>query len=180
MPTNTNRKLQIIETAQQLFAEKGYDRATTQLIAKHAGVSEALIFKHHGSKEQLLDFVIKYGYKRIIQQNRGMLQETEPLQLIHTIIDLPYKLVKDEPQFWKMQFRIIDIVESSRIQHERFMQPVHALLVKAFTNLNYPEPKKETDFLLLIIEMLWKQLSTENAAQAKDLCSLIKQKYVQQ
>ena len=175
-----NRKQQIITTAQQLFAERGYEHATTQLIAKQAGVSEALIFKHHGSKEKLLDFVIKSGYKRIIQENRGMLQEVDPLQLIHTVIELPYKLVEDEPEFWKLQSRIIDTVPDARVQHERFMKPVYALIVKAFTDLGYPSPKKETRFLLLIVEMLWKQLSTANDEQAKGLRDFIKQKYNQQ
>ena len=86
MLATVNRKQQIITTAQQLFAEKGYEHATTQLIARQAGVSEALIFKHHGSKEKLLDFVIKSGYKRIIQQNRGILLELDPLRLIHNVI----------------------------------------------------------------------------------------------
>lgn len=180
MVASTNRKQQIINTAQQLFAEKGYEHATTQLIAKQAGVSEALIFKHHGSKEKLLDFVIRTGYKRIIQENRGMLQETEPLLLIQTIIDLPYKLVEDEPEFWKLQSRIIDVIPDARTQHERFMKPVHSFIVKAFTELGYTSAKKETNFLLMIVEMLWKQLSTERDAQAKELRDFIKQKYSRQ
>ena len=180
MPVLTNRKQQIIDTAQQLFAEKGYEHATTQLIARQAGVSEALIFKHHGSKEKLLDFVIKSGYKRIIADNRGMLQEQEPLALIHAIIDLPYKLVKDEPEFWKLQSRIIDLVPFARNQHDRFMQPVTGLLNKAFTDLGYKAAKKETIFLLLIIEMLWKLLSTEDPKRAEDLREFIQAKYAHQ
>ena len=177
MPVLTNRKQQIIDTAQQLFAEKGYEHATTQLIARQAGVSEALIFKHHGSKEKLLDFIIKSGYKRIIADNRGMLAGSDALELIQAIIDLPYKMVKDEPEFWKLQSRIIDLVPFARTQHDRFMQPVNALLIKAFTDLNYKSPKKETSYLLLIIEMLWKLLSTADYKRAEELQEFIKAKY---
>lgn len=177
MPTVTNRKQKIVDTALSLFAERGYEHATTQLIAKQAGVSEALIFKHHGSKENLLDFVIKSGYKRIVFQNRGMLQKTDALGLIHTIIDLPYRLVEEEPHFWKLQSKIIDIIPDARAQHERFMKPVHSMLTKAFTELGYKQAKQETVFLLLVVEMIWKQLSLDNNDQVSDLRDFIKRKY---
>ena len=166
-----------MDTALQLFAEKGYEHTSTQLIAKNAGVSEALIFKYHGSKDKLLDTIIKNGYKRVISENRGILLSDQPLDLIHTIIELPYKLVTEEPLFWKLQSRIIDTSPSARSQHDRFMQPVYALLIKAFTDMNFASPKKETSFLLLIIEMLWKQLSTEEKDRAEDLREFIKEKY---
>ena len=177
MPTITNRKQKIVETALSLFAEKGYDHATTQMIARHAGVSEALIFKHHGSKDNLLDHIVKSGYKRIVFQNRGMLQEAGSLNLIHRIIDLPYQLVEEEPFFWKLQSRIIDIIPDARVQHERFMKPVYSILVKAFTDLNYKAPKQETAYLLMVIEMIWKQLSLDNNEEVIELRDFIKLKY---
>jgi hypothetical protein len=57
------------------------------------------------------------------------------------------------------------------------MQPVNALLVKAFTDAGFSSPKKETVFLLLIIEMLWKELSSDEQKRAEDLKDFIKEKY---
>lgn len=47
------RKAKIIRSAASLFAEKGFSGTKTREVAVRAGVSEALIFKHFPSKEDL-------------------------------------------------------------------------------------------------------------------------------
>ncbi len=47
------RKEAIVEAVQDVFAEKGFDGTTTRELAKAAGVSEALLYKHFQSKESL-------------------------------------------------------------------------------------------------------------------------------
>jgi len=172
-----NRKQKIAQTALQLFAERGYENTSTQLIAREAGVSEALIFRHFGNKEQLLTHIIKSGYKRIVESNRGMLlQGDDPRQFIYKIIDLPYKLVGEEPEFWKLQSRLLHI-DISRKQHERFMQPVHALLMSAFSELGYERPELETEFVLLMLEALWKYQAVKSDDHIQEMLDFIKTKY---
>lgn len=50
----TNKKKDIAYAAIRVFAEKGFSNTSTAEIAKKAGVAEATIFKHFGSKENLL------------------------------------------------------------------------------------------------------------------------------
>jgi AcrR family transcriptional regulator len=151
------RRQHIANVALQLFGEKGFANTSTQAVAKAAGVSEALIFKHFGSKDQLLDFIIKSGYQRIIEQNRGGMLETDPLAFIHSVIDLPYKMVQDEPYFWKLPAR----------------------LQQAFEQLGYAEPEKETELLLLLIEALWKIEANQPDQHVRDMLEFIKRKYSQ-
>jgi len=47
------RKCQILEGVRKVFARKGLEGATTRELAKEAGVSEALLYKHFPSKEAL-------------------------------------------------------------------------------------------------------------------------------
>jgi len=47
------RKEAIVAAVQDVFAEKGFDGTTTRELAKAAGVSEALLYKHFPSKESL-------------------------------------------------------------------------------------------------------------------------------
>ena len=49
------RRLQIVASAVPLFAEKGFKATTTKDIAAAAGISEALMYKHFSSKEELYD-----------------------------------------------------------------------------------------------------------------------------
>ncbi len=54
----TEKQQKIVEAAIQMFAEKGYASTSTNEIAKAAGVAEGTIFRHYGSKENLLLSVI--------------------------------------------------------------------------------------------------------------------------
>jgi AcrR family transcriptional regulator len=54
----TEKQRKIVEAAISAFAEKGYSNTSTAEIAKMAGVAEGTIFKHFGTKENLLLSII--------------------------------------------------------------------------------------------------------------------------
>lgn len=66
------RRKQIVAVAAELFASRGFSGTTTKEIAEGAGVSEAIIFRHFASKDQLyaaiLDDKVKQGTQRIKAQ----------------------------------------------------------------------------------------------------------------
>jgi AcrR family transcriptional regulator len=51
--TAEDRRLQILESAMELFGRQGYQGTTTRQIAEAAGVNEAIIFRHFPTKEDL-------------------------------------------------------------------------------------------------------------------------------
>jgi len=57
--TAAGRREQILSVATRLFARQGFQGTTTKQIAEHAGVTEALIFRHFPSKESLYWAVIQ-------------------------------------------------------------------------------------------------------------------------
>ncbi len=57
--TSADRREQILDVATGLFAQQGFRGTTTKLIAEQAGVTEALIFRHFPSKEELYWSVIE-------------------------------------------------------------------------------------------------------------------------
>jgi AcrR family transcriptional regulator len=57
--TAEDRRGQILRGAMDLFAEKGFRGATTREIARHVGISEALMFKYFPSKEALYRAIIQ-------------------------------------------------------------------------------------------------------------------------
>ncbi len=52
------RRAQIIGVSKQLFSKKGFNGTTTKEIAKASGISEAMIFRHFASKQQLYSAII--------------------------------------------------------------------------------------------------------------------------
>ena len=57
--TRQPTKLKLMTAAIDLMAEKGYDGTTTREIAAAAGVNEVTLFRHFGSKQQLLEGAVK-------------------------------------------------------------------------------------------------------------------------
>ena len=54
------RRQQIVRVALRLFSERGFRGTTTKEIAQAAGVSEAIIFRHFATKEDLYAAIIDY------------------------------------------------------------------------------------------------------------------------
>ena len=58
-----DRREQILEAATQLFARQGFQGTTTKQISEQTGVTEALIFRHFASKDELYWAVIERKIK---------------------------------------------------------------------------------------------------------------------
>ena len=54
----TEKQQKILDNAIRLFSEKGYANTSTSEIAKAAGVAEGTIFRHYGTKDNLLLSII--------------------------------------------------------------------------------------------------------------------------
>lgn len=55
------RRAQIVAVARGLFAEQGYQATTTRQLARAANVSDALMYRHFESKEDVLRGVVDEG-----------------------------------------------------------------------------------------------------------------------
>ncbi|MEU7182611.1 TetR/AcrR family transcriptional regulator [Streptomyces celluloflavus] len=60
-------RLLLLKAASDLFAERGYERATVRDIAARAGVNQALLFRYFGSKKALLGEVMARGGQEQLQ-----------------------------------------------------------------------------------------------------------------
>ncbi len=172
-----NRKNIIANVALTLFSEQGIKSTSTAMIANTAKISEALIFKYYGSKERLISHITNSGYTRAVELTRGIFKEKNPEMLIHITLDLPSVFVQNDPLFWKLQKRLLANDKSAQKQHDKFIQPVKVLLKKAFKQLGYKNPIKETQFILMIIDALWKKQVMQPDKDNSEFIAFIKQKY---
>jgi AcrR family transcriptional regulator len=68
------RRLQILRVAMRLFSQRGFRGTTTKEIAQAAGVSEAMVFRHFATKEEL--------YSAILDHKACLHDELDPLQKV--------------------------------------------------------------------------------------------------
>jgi TetR/AcrR family transcriptional regulator len=57
------RRLNLIETAIDLFSRKGFSGTTTKEIAAAAGVTEAIVFRHFATKQDLYTAILEHRLK---------------------------------------------------------------------------------------------------------------------
>ena len=79
MPADARRE-QILQTAVSLFSQRGFKGTTTKEIAKAAGVSEAIIFRHFATKDELYGAILhskscRDGLHRFPWESNEVLQE---------------------------------------------------------------------------------------------------------
>lgn len=78
--TGDARRQQILQTAVDLFSKRGFKGTTTKEIAKVAGVSEAMVFRHFASKDELYGAILhnkgcQDGVKRMPWEENEVLAE---------------------------------------------------------------------------------------------------------
>ncbi|MFE3866553.1 TetR/AcrR family transcriptional regulator [Flavobacterium sp. LS2P90] len=90
MKTNFNEKqITILEVAETLFAEKGFDGTSIRNIAKEAKINIAMVSYYFGSKERLLESLILYRTSDLKLQLDNLIHEDlEPIEKINKLIEL--------------------------------------------------------------------------------------------
>lgn len=97
MENNFNEKqIKIIEVAESLFAEKGFDGTSIRDIAKVAKINIAMVSYYFGSKELLLEALIIYRTSDLKFQLENLIDEDlEPIAKINKLIQLYIKRIND-------------------------------------------------------------------------------------
>jgi AcrR family transcriptional regulator len=90
VPSDERRDL-ILDAAVRVFAERGFHGATTRELAKAAGVSEALMFRHFPSKEDLYTALQSHCCRHKNEQTAVMLESLEDstaslIMLVHYMV----------------------------------------------------------------------------------------------
>jgi AcrR family transcriptional regulator len=84
-----DKKIQILDVAEKLFSEKGFEGTSIRDISKHAKINIAMVSYYFGSKERLLEALILYKTSDIKLQLENLLQENlEPLEKVNKLIEI--------------------------------------------------------------------------------------------
>lgn len=79
-PKAEQRVRDILRVGREVFAERGYERATTTEVAQRLGVSEATVFTYFRSKRELCMRVIQDWYDEIIAAIEAGLPRAAPVR----------------------------------------------------------------------------------------------------
>ncbi|MGL1885607.1 MAG: TetR/AcrR family transcriptional regulator [Reichenbachiella sp.] len=172
----TEKKEKILRTALELFAKEGFKSTSTSKVAKYAGVSEGLIFRHFKNKEGLLEAIIQDGEERIKVLFAEIVLESDPKEVLRKTLRLEAKMTlnKKSRDFWKLQFKIKWELE---IDGQHKMEAIQEAISKAFDQLGYKDPVSEASTLLLILEGAATKVFLQKDYDFKSQLSFLTKKY---
>ncbi|MDX1284021.1 MAG: helix-turn-helix domain-containing protein [Draconibacterium sp.] len=170
----TEKQEKIVQAALQLFAQEGYHATSTSKVAKAAGVSEGLIFRHFGNKEGLLQAILEEGENRLKMLFVDIVMETEPKEVIRKTITMTEKIDPADYDFWKLQFKLKWEME---ISGDKKMEPLRMALTNAFQKLGYESPELEASLLLLFIDGLGSAVLKGSTLNPQEIIQFLLKKY---
>jgi AcrR family transcriptional regulator len=125
------RREQLLSTAARLFAEVGYARATTAEIARAAGVSEPIIYRHFKSKKDLFVALIEEsGRETIAQWNRHLKGSDDPTERLRRILGDNPMVQPAGRDAYRVMLQAITMIddEEIRLAINRHMRALHEFL----------------------------------------------------
>jgi len=170
----TDKQENILNAALELFANEGYAATATSMIAKKAGVSEGLIFRHFGSKQGLLDALMKEAEARLGKIYTPILEEPDPRKAIRKAIEMPFIIEEKEYDFWRLQFMLKWQKEYNKPEK---MKPLLDKLIMCFSLLNYGNPAREAEALQYIIEAVSSEILKGNVHRTTPFKAFLFEKY---
>lgn len=145
----TEKQKKILTTALELFANQGYAATSTNQIARQAGVSEGLIFRHFDSKEGLLQAILDHGRESASLAYADLLTADEPRAILRSALELPFRIARSQYPFWRL---IYSLKWQMEIYDDNMSAPVRVALLIAFEELGYENPAAETELVMALID----------------------------
>jgi TetR/AcrR family transcriptional regulator len=130
------RRNQLIDVAIDLFSRKGFGGTTTKEIAAAAGVTEAIIFRHFATKQELykaiLDARCALGDAEAwFSEVRRFMDANDDEGLFRTLITVIIQCKREDPRFERLMLHAaLEGHELAMMHHNQFGKPIGAQLIE--------------------------------------------------
>ena len=130
----------ILEAADEVLAEAGYEGASVRAVAERAGVNKALVFYHYDNKSRLFDRVLERYYERHLETLRDAFAgEGDPRERLHRVLDAYLTFMQDNARYPRLVQQILtgsgeklDLVQENLApMHNWVQEALHELCPEA-------------------------------------------------
>jgi len=130
--TASDRRKQILVAAMDLFSEHGFHGSRTRDLARRAGVSEALLFRHFATKEALIRAILEGAADRFLRME-STIKDIPPRDALISLAEHVLTNLRDNPKVFRVLF--FGVMEKPQIAEEfyrTFLSKILALEGKLF------------------------------------------------
>ena len=102
-----DRRRQLLDVAIELFSQRGFSGTTTREIAAAAGVTEAIIFRHFATKQDLYAAILDHANEAIGMENwlpevESAMEAQADARLFRLIVGRILEIHRTEPRFERL------------------------------------------------------------------------------
>jgi len=121
--TGAERKASIIASAARLFAAKGFTGTKTKAIAEHAGVSEALLFKHFPTKSDLYAAILakESPIPDVLPELKAVAEQRDDVKVFAFIAKI---IIRQAPDIQLMRLLLFSALEEHELSDMFFQNHV--------------------------------------------------------
>lgn len=160
------RRDAILNAALKEFSTQGYDKASTNVIAKEAGISKALMFHYVGNKQELFLLVYDYFSDLLKKEYFELMNydEKDIFNRLHQSYLLQIKLSKKHP--WILEFnKLTQTTNCNKINEElenRLRKEHSSCYPELFDEIDESKFRKELDIEKCKQFIFWSNIGFTN------------------
>lgn len=170
----TEKQENILKAALMLFATQGYASTSTSKVAKAAGVSEGLIFRHFGNKEGLLNAILEMASQAMEQKMATVVMAPSPKEILTRLFEMLFSIEDSEHEMWKLVYALKWQTHSYDAAKYASLKLV---LHNAFQQLSYDDPAAETELVFMIMDGVATSFLLHPPENKQDILKALKKKY---
>lgn len=158
------KKKTILDACIHEFAEKGYEKASTNTVVKEAGISKGILFHYFKNKRGLFLYVVDYCIRTFVEEyEKYPLKETGDIfQRLSELSVIKLKMTHANPEISKILMEALgNSQEDIRSEVERRYNQLSSEYMPAFfKEIDYSKfrsgvnPSKAIEILMLFLEAL--------------------------
>lgn len=152
----SRRKVQIMDSALELFANEGYGHVSITMLSKHAGISKGLMYNYFPSKEALLKEILSRGFEEVMKSfdpnQDGIMTPDEFKIFIHKTFSL---MLEKREFFIKFLSVIIQPNVKALLKNSAlldFLKIYYKVLLAYFKKQGFEDPFMEIFHLSALME----------------------------
>jgi TetR/AcrR family transcriptional regulator len=132
----TDRRAQLIDVAIDLFSKKGFAGTTTREIAAAAGVTEAIIYRHFATKQDLYKAILdtKCGTaegETWFSELRQAMERNDDESVFRTLLTAIIQFKRKDPRFERLMLHaVLEGNELATMHPKQFSMPIGAQLIE--------------------------------------------------
>lgn len=94
-----------MDSALELFAERGFTNTSVRALAERAGVAQGLLYNYFDGKKDLLRAIFRRGTSQV-EETFVAAESADPSDALEVLIRSAFEAVRRNRQFWKLTYQL--------------------------------------------------------------------------